>query len=386
MTAESTSGQWNTLAQLFASTPECRRLGGNFRHPMHEIITILFLARLRNVTSSRKTAIWANENIDELRRHGLELRHGVPSHHTFSRVLAKMPPTVLKALERRWSEELRRRVAGTFVAVDGKALTHASTDGVHVPYVVSAWACEGGFVMGEVKTDVKSNEITALPVLLTTLGRELEGCTVSIDAAGCQKNIARQIVKGNGADYILGLKGNQKNMHGEFLELFDKCRKMYPDRFVEHTTVEKNGGRFEQRHCVQTDYVEWFAEFDQWIGLRSVILVESERSTAKKGAATDRRLYASSLSLDAEKALAGVRAHWGVENGLHWTLDVIFGEDDCRAKADNAAENRSTLLHLAVGVLKQVGKKTGQSVDGVSFKASCSQSFLFDLVFAKEVA
>jgi len=98
------------------------------------------------------------------------------------------------------------------------------------------------------------------------------------------------------------------------------------------------------------------------------------------------RLYASSLPLDAERALDGIRSHWGVENGLHWTLDVIFGEDDCRARAENAAENRSTLLHLAVGVLKQIGKATGQSVDGVSFKASCSRSFLFDLVFAKEVA
>jgi len=206
MTDESSSGQWSTLAQLFASTPECRRMGGNFRHPIYEIITILFLARLRNITSSRKTAIWANENIDELRRHGLELRHGVPSHHTFSRVFAKMPPSVLKALERRWSQELRKRIAGTVVALDGKALKHASTDGVHIPYVVSAWSCKGGFVMGEVKTDEKSNEITALPNLLKTLGRELEGCTVTIDAAGCQKNIARQIVRENGADYILGLK------------------------------------------------------------------------------------------------------------------------------------------------------------------------------------
>jgi len=386
MTNESSAGHWDTLAQLFASAPECRRLGGNFKYPIHEILTILFLARLRNITSSRKTAIWAGENVDELRRHGLELRHGIPTHHTFSRVLAKMPPTVLKALERKWSEELRTRVAGTVVALDGKALKHASTDGVHIPFVVSAWACEGGFVMGEVKTDEKSNEITALPVLLTTLGREIEGCTVTIDAAGCQKNIARQIVKENGAEYVLGLKGNQKNMHGEFLELFDKCMKMYPDRFVEHTTVEKNGGRFERRHCVQTDYVEWFSECDQWAGLKSVILVESERSTAKKGTATDRRLYASTLPLDAEKALASVRAHWGVENGLHWTLDVILDEDNCRAKADNSAENRSTLLHLAVGVLNQVGKKTGQSVDGVSFRASCSQSFLFNLVFAKEVA
>ena len=383
---ESTTGHWDTLAQLFASAPECRRIGGNFRHPIHEIITMLFLARLRNVTSSRKTEIWAGENIDELRRHGLELRHGIPSHHTFSRVLAKMPPTVLKALERRWSEDLRARVAGTVVALDGKALRHASTDGVHAPYVVSAWSCDRGFVMGEVKTEEKSNEITALPKLLKMLGREIEGCTVTIDAAGCQKSIARQVVTENGADYIFGLKGNQKNMHDEFLELFDKCRRMYPDRFVEHETVEKNEGRLERRHCVQTDYVDWFADIEKWVGLRSVVLVESERGTAGKGSSSDRRLYASSLPLDAGKALAGIRSHWGVENGLHWTLDVVFGEDDCRARADNAAENRSTLLHLAVGVLGQIGRKTGLSVDGVSFRASCSRSFLFGLVFAKEVA
>ncbi len=369
-----------TLFEHFGETPEWRRVTGNFRHGMREVLTVAFLAQAGGARSVRQIAVWAKENEGRLRDAGLGLPYGVPSRQCLDRVFRKMPPAILRALERRWSTGLRNLEAGSVLAVDGKALKHASADGVHTPYVVSAWACDGGFVVGETKTAEKSNEITAIPELLDDIAADIRGCVVTIDAAGCQKNIARKVVDVCRADYVFGLKGNQKNLHDDFLELFDTCQKAYPDRFRAFATVEKNGGRHEERKCVQTDFVEWFPEVGEWKGLRSVIMVEEHRIT-NKGPSHDRRLYASSLPLDAERALGCVRKHWGVENGLHWTLDVIFREDDCRSRAENAAENLATFRHLLVGVLRQKGKELGLSVGGVAFKGVCSREFAFSLVF-----
>ena len=292
------------LLRHFEETPECRRTSGNFKHPIKEFLVIAFLAMSSGAKSIRKIVMWGKENEGRLREAGLGLPYGVPSRQSFDRVFRTLPPTIMRALERRWSPDIRKLSAGSVIAVDGKA------------------------------------------------------------------------------DYVFGLKGNQKNMHDEFLELFDKCQRQHPNRFATFGTVEKNGGRYERRKCIQTDYVEWFPEIDEWKGLRSVIMVEEDRQT-KDGVSHERRLYASSLPLDAERALRCVRGHWGVENGLHWTLDVIFREDDCRSRAENAAENLAIFRHLVVGVLKQKGKELDLSVGDVVFKGICSREFLFSLVFGK---
>ena len=292
------------LLRHFEETPECRRTSGDFKHPIKEFLVIAFLAMSSGAKSIRKIVMWGKENEGRLREAGLGLPYGVPSRQSFDRVFRTLPPTIMRALERRWSPDIRKLSAGSVIAVDGKA------------------------------------------------------------------------------DYVFGLKGNQKNMHDEFLELFDKCQRQHPNRFATFGTVEKNGGRYERRKCIQTDYVEWFPEIDEWKGLRSVIMVEEDRQT-KDGVSHERRLYASSLPLDAERALRCVRGHWGVENGLHWTLDVIFREDDCRSRAENAAENLAIFRHLVVGVLKQKGKELDLSVGDVVFKGICSREFLFSLVFGK---
>ena len=197
-----------------------------------------FLAQAGGARSVRQVAVWAKENEGRLRDAGLGLPHGVPSRQCLDRVFRKMPPAILRALERRWSSDLRNLEAGSVLAVDGKALRHASADGVHTPYVVSAWACDRGFVVGERKTAEKSNEITAIPGLLDDIASDIRGRVVTIDAAGCQKNIARKVADACAADYVFGLKGNQKNLHGEFLELFDTCRKACPDRFRAFATTD----------------------------------------------------------------------------------------------------------------------------------------------------
>lgn len=361
-------------------TEDFRRKGGNFRYPVEVILTIAFLAYLCGARSSRKYEMWGCENIEALKRHGLALPHGIPSHYTFARFFEKMPPELLKNLARRWSDQLVDLPKGSVVALDGKAFKHASTDGIHIPYNVTAWVSEFGFALAERVTDEKSNEITALPKILDELGTSIAECVVTIDAAGCQKEIARKVVEVNHADYVFGLKGNQKTMHDEFLELFDHAMTMYPDRFETDVQTEKNRGRFEERVCTHTDFVEWFPERNEWIGLNGVIMVKETRRTAKKET-TDRRLYASSLPMDAKNAQRCVRQHWGVENGLHWTLDVIFDEDKCRLRTGYAAENMSNFRHILVGILKQKSRETGMTVDQLRFKAICSQEFLFDLFF-----
>ena len=243
------------LLRHFEETPECRRTSGNFKHPIKEFLVIAFLAMSSGAKSIRKIVMWGKENEGRLREAGLGLPYGVPSRQSFDRVFRTLPPTIMRALERRWSPDIRKLSAGSVIAVDGKALKHASTDGIHTPYIVSAWATDAGFVLGEVKTAEKSNEITAVPELLTLIANDIGGCVITTDAAGCQKLNARKVVDCK-ADYVFGLKGNQKNMHDEFLELFDKCQRQHPNRFATFGTVEKNGGRYERRKCIQTDYVE----------------------------------------------------------------------------------------------------------------------------------
>ena len=371
------------LEEIIAEVEENRRTSGNFRYPIREMLTIVFLAMTVGLRSSRKFELWGKANIEELRKRGLELKNGIPSHYTFSRLFRKMPPRLLKKLMKDWSEPLRDLDYGSVVAVDGKALKHASPDGVHTPYEVTAWVSETGFSLGEVKTDIKSNEIKAIPELMKILGDDIEGCTVTIDAAGCQKEIAAIVVDVNKADYVFGLKDNQKTFHDEFLELFDHAIDAYPDRFRAFESVEKNSGRFERRKCIQTDYVEWFEDLWKWKGLKTVVLVESERKTSK-GTSTDRRLYASSLPMNPKRALKCIRQHWGIENGLHWTMDVIFDEDRSRYRLDHGPENMSVFRHILVSVLKQKARRFDVSVDTLCAMAVADKEFLFDLFFGKK--
>ena len=161
------------LLRHFEETPECRRTSGNFKHPIKEFLVIAFLAMSSGAKSIRKIVMWGKENEGRLREAGLGLPYGVPSRQSFDRVFRTLPPTIMRALERRWSPDIRKLSAGSVIAVDGKALKHASTDGIHTPYIVSAWATDAGFVLGEVKTAEKSNEITAVPKLLTLIANDI---------------------------------------------------------------------------------------------------------------------------------------------------------------------------------------------------------------------
>jgi predicted transposase YbfD/YdcC len=318
----------------------------------------------------------------------LRLRNGIPSHDTFNRVFAALDPKAFLDCFLRWTQSVRQAVPQEIVALDGKALRRALDQDQSVQYIVSAWAESNGLVLGQLKVADKSNEITAVPELLRVL--ELSGCIVTLDAMGCQKKIAKEIVEAD-ADYVLALKGNQETVHAEvksFLDatLEEKQRRRPKGAMVPKAaqtlqasqTVEKDHGRLETRRYYQSDCLEWFADKEKWAGLASVGMVESVRELAGK-TTVERRYYLSSLKLGVETFARAVRGHWGVENKLHWVLDVCFGEDQSRAREGYAAENLATLRRLALNLLKQEKTKK-RGIRGKMLNASWDHAYLLSLL------
>ncbi len=286
----------------------------------------------------------------------LSLPNGIPSHDTFGRVFAMLEPDQLTQCFTNWIRAVADITEGQVVAIDGKALRHSfdTAGGKAAIYMVSAWACANRLVLGQVKVDDKSNEITAIPRLLDIL--ELAGCIVSIDAMGCQKAIAGAIVD-KGADYVLSLKGNQGTFHDEVVQYFGWAESIdFKD--IEYDYDEEtdgNHGRVEVRRVWTTSNVDWFQDRHLWKGLKSIIMVERERIVFGRNPreSVERAYYISSLPGDCAKRLAdAIRSHWGIENRLHWVLDVAFVEDQSRIRQGYAAQNMSVFRHIALNLLK----------------------------------
>lgn len=318
----------------------------------------------------------------------LGLRNGIPSHDTFNRVFAALDPQQFLDCFLRWTQSLRQAVAQEIVALDGKALRRALHKDQSVKYVVSAWAESNNLVLGQLKVADKSNEITALPQLLRVL--ELSGCIVTIDAMGCQKKIAREIIEAD-ADYVLALKGNQETVHQEVKEFLDESlaekQKVRPPKaklppaaasLASLETVEKDHGRLETRRYYQSSELAWFADLEQWEGLKSVGMVEATREVDGK-TSVERRYYLSSLPVNIELFARAVRSHWGVENKLHWVMDVCFREDQSRARAGYAAENLATLRRLAFNLLKREKTKR-RGIRGKQLNAGWDHAYLLRLL------
>lgn len=285
----------------------------------------------------------------------LELPNGIPSHDTFNRVFSALNPDEFLVCFLAWTQSLRKAVGEEIVAVDGKSLRRAIREG-GLPHIVSAWAVTNGLVLGQVKVDEKSNEITAIPQLLRAL--DLEGCVVTIDAMGCQKAIAKEIQEAD-AEYVLALKGNQQVASQEIKSYLDEAIAHASDEVARVQTVDKGHGRLETRTYWQSQRLDWFADRHLWEGLRSIGVVESVREI-KGQVQTERRYFLSSLPLDVERFARAVRLHWGIENQLHWVLDVQFGEDQCRVRSGHADANLATLRRLTLNLLKQeTTKKRG---------------------------
>ena len=319
------------------------------KHVLAEIIFIAVAAGAADFTSFYEMADFGRARLAWLRENGLELPGGVPSHDTFRRVLSLLDPAALRRCVTAFREELRHSLAGDGVAVDGKCLRRACAAGGRAPCVVSAWAVGARTVVGEAMVPEKAGEITAMPALIRRL--PIRGAVVTADAAGCQREVARAVAESR-ADYVLALKGNQGTMEEEMRALLEDIAAREPRGHA--SAADKGHGRLETRRLWMTTDLGWYADKPKWRNLRSAAMVECERT--KGGETTvERRLFISSLDAAPDRMMAYVRGHWGVENSLHWTLDVTFGEDQSRARWRNAPQNLAALRRLAVSRLLACG-------------------------------
>jgi predicted transposase YbfD/YdcC len=322
------------------------------RHKLMDIVVISVLAVICYADGWSDIHDFGKAREAWLRRF-LELPNGIPCDDTFRRVFAALDPGQFQACFVSWVQSLVGATDGKLVAVDGKTVRHsfAGEEGKGPLHLVSAWVGENQAVLGQLATDSKSNEITAIPQLLELL--DLRGATVTIDAMGCQKAIAEKIIDA-GADYILALKDNHPTLHQEVVQFFEAAQaEAFRDtRCDQDETVDGGHGRIELRRVFASDDIDWLADKPCWKGLRSVVMVESERSLGDK-TSFERRYYLSSLPAEAAHLGERIRGHWGIENQLHWVLDMAFDEDRSRIRRGHGPDNFALLRKIALILLKQ---------------------------------
>jgi predicted transposase YbfD/YdcC len=341
----------SALLDHLATVPD-PRIARHRWHKLSDILVIAICAVLCGAESYPAIEDFGYEREDWLRQF-LELPAGIPSHDTFNRVLQLLDPEAFQACFLRWMQAVAEVTAGEVVAIDGKVLrrSFAKGTGKQAMHMVSAWASENGVVLGQRKVDTKSNEITAIPALLDLL--LLKGCIVTIDAMGCQRTIAQKIVE-QGANYVLALKGNQPTLEQAVAHFFLSGPEAEENRTCSdyYEQTERGHGREETRRAWITADLAAELEAAAWPGLQSIGMVEATRTVGNK-TTIEQRFYLSSLPPEVEPFAQAVRKHWGVENQLHWSLDVTFREDQSRLRTGHGAENFAVLRHIALNLLHQ---------------------------------
>jgi predicted transposase YbfD/YdcC len=304
----------------------------NRRHYLRDILVIAICAAVAGADGWNDVALFGETKMDWLKENlGLELPHEIPSADTFRRVFAVLDAEQFQTAFVNWIQAVEKVTAGQIVAIDGKTLrrSHDRSLGQEALHMVSAWASESGLVLGQMKVDDKSNEIPAVPELLKML--EVKGCIVTLDALHCQTQTVEAILDKQ-ADYVLPVKENQPRLLEALQGLFDDAEEMHWVKCDSFRTVNKGHGRIESRECWTTsdpEYLEYIATLADWQGLQSIAIVEAVRRIGEQ-TTTTHRYFISSLESDAESMLRAVRSHWGIENQLHWVLDITFREDDSR--------------------------------------------------------
>jgi predicted transposase YbfD/YdcC len=346
-------------------------------HPLVELLVVAVCAVLSGADTFVAVEVWGKEKLDWLRKY-LKLESGIPCHDTFGRVFAAIDPDEFGAAFLRWVGQVVPTLTnGEVVAIDGKTSRRSGKVGGTPLHLVSAFAAQAGLVLGQRATAAKSNEKTAIPELLATLA--LEGCIVTIDAMGTQPNIA-QAIRDRGADYVLAVKDNQPTLAAsieDFVSAFEAAPGKTPHQF--HEVVEKDHGRLEVRRCHVFGQLDCLHAPERWPDLKSFAMVTSER-TIKGQTSVDRRFYVSSLLPDAQRMNDAVRRHWRVENSLHWCMDVVFGDDQMRARTDHAAQNFAVLRQFVLNLLclAPVKRKGGLKVQRLI--AATSDAFRAELL------
>jgi len=366
------------LLVVFADLPDPREPRG-VRHRLDEMLFIAMCAVVCGADDCADIAEFGRSK-ESWFKSFLELPHGIPSEDTFQRIFAALDPNALERCLSTWMKGWKSYQRTPLVAVDGKRLRRSfdRASGKAALHMVSAWATEAGLCLGQVAVEEGGNEITALPPLLQLL--DLHGTTVSIDAIGCQADIAARIT-GQGGHYVLALKANQGNLYQD--------TKLFLDagiaRGFEHACdfdqqVDKDHGRIETRRVWVTGDIGWFADKERWPKMRTWAAVESERIIGDQ-TSTQRRYFISSLEPNAKAIGHAVRQHWQIENALHWVLDVDFAEDQSRLRAGHAAENMSRLKRIAISLLKQE-RSTKASIKTKRLRAGWVEDYLLKILAA----
>jgi len=375
------------LVAVLAAVPDPRRQCRNLWHPLVDVLVLGFCGVLCGCDDFVEIEVFGRSKEAFFRRF-LELPHGIPSHDTFRRVFQAVCPQALQRCLIQWLRDLRPTDLAAdeeVVAIDGKTLrrTFDRAQKLGALHLVSAWATANGLTLGQVAVDAKSNEITAIPHLIELL--DLKDCVVTIDAAGCQKDIAAHIVAKE-ADYVLALKENQPTLHAQVADYFlEQLEEEGPDRKLRHhRAVQEGHGRTETRETFAAPATQEMVASGAWPGLATVVLVIRRCLNHATGETSDEvRYFISSLPAKVRRLARAIRQHWGIENGLHWVLDVAFNEDRMRQRDRHGIENLALLNRLAVSVLRQ--DKTVKA--GVKCKrktAGWDDDYLLQLLFDSE--
>jgi len=351
-------------------------------HDLMELLLTAVCAVLSGADGWAGVALWGRAKLPWLRQF-LPFANGVASHDTFGRVFALLNAEVFEQCFIGWMRSVCGAFDGLQVALDGKTVRRSKSSGQKAIHMVSAFASGLGLTLGQVKTAEKSNEITAIPELLDAL--LLKGCIVTIDAMGCQKAIAAKIVQQE-SDYALMVKNNQPGLAAAIEGFFNTAERV-GYQGIPHTRaewIEKDHGRIETRRCVVTDDLSCLEERHDWPGVKTLVMVEAIRAV-NGVASTERRYYISSRLADAEHMGTVVRGHWGVENGLHWSLDVAFGEDQARMREGNSAENFSILRRIALNLIRQ-DKSVKVGIKNRRLLACCDDAYRQKLLGIQAIA
>jgi predicted transposase YbfD/YdcC len=371
------AGPQATITEYFAELEDPRRY--NRRHKLLDILVIAICGTICGADGWEGIELFGESKEEWLRRF-LELPHGIPSDDTYRRVFAALDAEQFENCFMDWIEAVEGLTAGQVIAGDGKTLrrSHDRSEDKKALQMVSLWASENGVVLGQRKVDDESNEITAVPTLLDTL--EIAGCIVTLDAIHCQTETVKTIIEKQ-ADYILPVKENQPRLLEAIQGLFDDPSEMHWVACDYHKTEGQAHGRTEIRECWSTsdpDYVRYIGTLGEWQGLQSIALVQSQRQVADQSTVA-RRYFIASLKSDAQLLLQAVRGHWGIENKLHWVLDVTFREDDCRIRKGNGAENFAVLRHIALNLLRRE-TSAKRSIKGKRMKAALDDKYLLKVL------
>lgn len=373
-------GKSNSFIE-YCKIVEDYRQEGKVRHLLKDILFIAVAATIGNADSWPQVESFAEDHKEWLKKY-CELPYGIPSHDTYERVFDRIEPEQFAKAFNEWTNDIADRSNQAIVAIDGKTVRGSFDKEIKKSaiHIVNAWISTNSIILGQVKTSEKSNEITAIPKMLDMLF--LKGCIITIDAMGCQKDIAKKIIEKK-ADYVIALKSNQKALHENVLEWFNDAESIEFKGFeVEKlNNIEKGHGRIEKRKYYISEDIGWLFCKEDWKGLKSIGMAIRE-STENGKTTIDKRYFICSIKADAKLFAKAVRSHWGIES-THWLLDVVLKEDACRERKNSGPENKSLLNKVVLNKLKQHKSKKKMTNPTKRYKAAVNTKYLEEIMFTK---